>query len=74
MFYFWREVGRRMGIADPPESYEAFERFNLDYERQHFRYTDANRRVAERHHGHVRRLVPTPACPVGSPGDLRAIG
>ena len=35
-----------MGIADLPESYEAFERFNLDYERQHFRYTDANRRVA----------------------------
>src|SRR5437667_11177622 len=32
-FHFWREVGRRMGIRAIPETYEAFERFNLDYER-----------------------------------------
>jgi len=45
MFYFWREVGRRMKIADLPEDYAAFERFNRDYERQSMRYTEANRRV-----------------------------
>jgi hypothetical protein len=45
MFYFWREIGRRMNIADVPESYDAMERFNREYERRHIRYTDANRRV-----------------------------
>jgi uncharacterized protein YwgA len=44
-FYFWREVGRRMGIRDLPENYGAFEVFNQDYERTHYRYTDANNRV-----------------------------
>ncbi|HEV3410728.1 MAG TPA: hypothetical protein VG095_10565, partial [Chthoniobacterales bacterium] len=24
LFYFWREVGRRMNIRDLPDSYEAF--------------------------------------------------
>jgi hypothetical protein len=38
-FVFWREVGRRMGIRDIPESYDAFERFNVEYEREHFEPT-----------------------------------
>ncbi len=46
-FYFWREVGKRMHIQDIPETYEEFERYNLDYEHQHFRYSDANRRTGE---------------------------
>jgi len=45
-FHFWREVGRRMGIRDLPDDYDAFERFNIDYEARHFRYTDAGHRVA----------------------------
>lgn len=45
MFHFWREVGCRMGMRDLPESLEAFERFNLDYERQHYRYTPSNAAV-----------------------------
>ena len=44
-FYFWREVGRRMNIRDIPVGYDDFERFNEDYEREHYRYTEANRRV-----------------------------
>jgi hypothetical protein len=44
-FYFWREVGRRMNIADLPKDYHAFECFNRNYERQRFRFTEANRRV-----------------------------
>ena len=44
-FHFWREVGRRMGIRDVPADYAAFERFNCDYERRHFAFTEANRRV-----------------------------
>ena len=34
-----------MGIKDIPADYAAFERFNIDYEKRHFRFTDANRRV-----------------------------
>lgn len=44
-FHFWREVGRRMGIRDIPEGYTLFERFNREYEGQHFRYSDASARV-----------------------------
>ena len=44
-FYFWREVGRRMNIRDIPVGYDDFERFNEDYEREHYRFTEANRRV-----------------------------
>ena len=45
MFYFWREVGRRMGISKLPIDYSEFERFNIEYERRHFRYMESNRRV-----------------------------
>jgi hypothetical protein len=45
MFYFWREVGRRMGIRDLPATYEELEQFNLRYEREHFRFSESNRRV-----------------------------
>ena len=45
MFYFWAEVGRRMNIKNIPETYEAFEQFNIDYERTNFKYTDANNRI-----------------------------
>jgi len=45
MFYFWREVGVRMNIKDIPETYEAFERFNVEYERTNFRFTEANQRI-----------------------------
>ncbi|HRP96812.1 MAG TPA: oxygenase MpaB family protein [Rhodocyclaceae bacterium] len=44
-FHFWRAVGTRMGIRDIPETYDALERFNIDYERRHFRYADSNRRI-----------------------------
>jgi len=46
MFYYWREVGRRMNIKDIPADYAAFERYNAEYERAHFRYAETNRRVA----------------------------
>ena len=46
-FYFWQEVGKRMHIQNIPETYEELERYNLDYEREHFHYSDTNRRVGE---------------------------
>jgi ER-bound oxygenase mpaB/B'/Rubber oxygenase, catalytic domain len=45
-FEFWREVGKRMGIRDIPETYEALEAFNIEFERVQFGYTDAGARVA----------------------------
>jgi hypothetical protein len=44
-FEFWRAVGRRMAIKDIPETYEELLRLNEDYERRHFRRTDASERV-----------------------------
>jgi hypothetical protein len=44
-FHFWRQVGRRMNIKDIPGGFDEYERFNRDYERQHFRFTDANQRT-----------------------------
>jgi hypothetical protein len=44
-FYFWREVGRRMGIRNIPDDYCIFEQFNREYERTQFRFTESNRRI-----------------------------
>ena len=46
-YYFWVEVGKRMGIKSIPDTYEAFEQYNIDYERDNYAYDPANRRVAE---------------------------
>src|SRR5437868_7382916 len=44
-FYYWRELGRRMNIKSLPTDIDEFERFNVEYERTHFRYSETNRRV-----------------------------
>src|SRR4030095_1891001 len=44
-FVFWREIGRRMGITNIPESYEAFEAWSRAYEDAHFGVAETNRRV-----------------------------
>lgn len=46
-FYFWREVGKRMGIRDIPENYQDYERFNIEHEQRHFVYDDANHVIGE---------------------------
>jgi hypothetical protein len=45
MFHFWREVGIRMHIKNIPEDYAEFERFNIEYEREHFRFAPLNKSV-----------------------------
>lgn len=45
-FWFWWHVGQRMEIRELPQGYEAFERFNREYESENFRFTMANQRVA----------------------------
>jgi len=44
-YYFWRQVGQRMGIKDIPSSFGAFEKFNREYEEKYFTYADSNNRV-----------------------------
>ncbi len=41
----YRALGARMGIADIPETYEAFDAFNRDYEARHFAYADTNAEI-----------------------------
>lgn len=45
-YCFWREVGRRMGIRDIPESLDAYDRFNRQYEAAEFRYSPDNEILA----------------------------
>jgi hypothetical protein len=59
-FHFWCEIGRRMNIKAIPESYEEFEQYNIAYERDHFRYADTNRRVAEATHDLFLSWFPLP--------------
>lgn len=47
LFYFFREVGRRMNLTDLPDTMDELTAFMQDYERRYFRYTESNRRVAE---------------------------
>lgn len=44
-FWFWYEIGQRMGIHDIPADYDQFEQFNRDYERAQIRPCETNRRV-----------------------------
>lgn len=46
-FYFWCEVGKRMHIQNIPKTYEEFEQYNLDYEQQHFRFSETNHRTGK---------------------------
>jgi mpaB/rubber oxygenase-like protein len=46
-FYYYREVGQRMGIRDIPPSYAEFSSFKQAYERANFVYAPSNQRVGE---------------------------
>lgn len=46
-FHFWREVGIRMKIKDIPEDMEEYEQFNIEHEKKHFVYDDANRAIGD---------------------------
>jgi hypothetical protein len=45
-FNVWCEIGAAMGIKDIPTTIEAFEQYNISYEKQHFVYSDNNHAVA----------------------------
>jgi hypothetical protein len=42
IFRFYSELGRRMAIKAIPKDIDSFEQYNIEYERTHFRYAEAN--------------------------------
>ena len=44
---YYRALGRRMGIKEIPETYDAFMHLVDDYERAHFAFDEGGRRVAD---------------------------
>jgi hypothetical protein len=46
MLHFWRAVGGMMNIKQIPDTFEELERFNAEFERSRFAYTEAGHRVA----------------------------
>jgi hypothetical protein len=68
LFFFWREIGRRMNIRDLPEAYAAFERFNRQYEREHFQYCETNFRVGAATREMFLSWFPRPLRPVAVRG------
>jgi hypothetical protein len=46
-YFYYREVGTRMGIRAIPPSYEEYAAFKVAYERAHFVFSDTNRRIGE---------------------------
>ena len=47
LFYFWRELAKRMHIVNYPATYAEFEQFNRAYERDHFSFAASNKRVGD---------------------------
>jgi flavin-dependent dehydrogenase len=46
-WHFWRGVAEQMPLSGLPATPEEFLRWTLDYEREHWRYTDGGRAVVE---------------------------
>lgn len=44
-FHYFREVGKRMGIKEIPADFDAFRAWKIEYERENFRYSAANREI-----------------------------
>lgn len=63
-YYFWREVGKRMGITDIPPSYESFEAWSRNYEREQFRFADSNQRVGTSTRNIFESWAPRVAAPI----------
>jgi hypothetical protein len=66
-FLFFREVGKRMGLKDVPDSSEALQSFADAYEKEHFRYTESNRMVADATVRVVENWLPKPLRPAVKP-------
>jgi len=77
-FHCWREIGRRMNIKAIPEEYSELERFNEAYERKHFAWGGAARRLGVDGQELYAAWFPRPARPLvrprGGPAGPRSRG
>ena len=73
-FLFWCEVGRRMNIREIPATYEEFEKFNVDYERVHFRFSETNQRVGAATRDLFLGWFPGPLRPMIQPAIYAMMG
>ncbi|ASU80836.1 DUF2236 domain-containing protein [Actinopolyspora erythraea] len=58
-YWHYHQIGMRMGIRGIP-GYEEFDRFNRDYEAEHFRYAESNREVGHDNLAMVCAWFPKP--------------
>jgi hypothetical protein len=63
-YHYWRVVGRRMNIQGIPDTFEAFEHYNVEYERREFRYADSNRVIADATKAVFASWFPAPLGPL----------
>lgn len=47
IFHYWLNMARHMNIKDVPQSIEELERYNVEFERKNFHYSEPTRRTAE---------------------------
>lgn len=64
MYYFWCAVGTRMGIRDIPQSFDAFERYNIEYEQANFKFSPATQRIGVATREMFARWFPLPLRPL----------
>jgi ER-bound oxygenase mpaB/B'/Rubber oxygenase, catalytic domain len=69
-FHYYREVGRRMGVADLPADPATFRRFKAAYEQEHFTYAEANARVGRYTLDLFAGWFPPPLRPLARQGVL----
>ncbi|MFZ6182385.1 oxygenase MpaB family protein [Nannocystis pusilla] len=62
---FWRDVGRRMGIRDIPESFAAMVELARAYEAEHLHHAESNRVVAEGALSAMLQRLPPSLAPFG---------
>jgi len=67
-FHLWRRIGGRMGIRDIPQDYDELERFNIEFERANFRYSEHNHALAVATRNLMLGwLLPRPLWPIAAP-------
>lgn len=69
-FHHYREIGRRMGIAELPADPRTFRAFKERYEAEHFAYSDANARVGRATLELFAGWFPRPLRPLARQGVL----
>lgn len=67
LFQFWFAVGQQMEIHSVPNTYEAFEQYNQEYEREYFRYNASSQRVGESTLKLFLSWFPAPSRPMVEP-------